>query len=54
MRETAVRLLAAAGILMLLAGVPFGFMERWIDTALLWVGALGCFVGALNFRNWNG
>lgn len=53
MKETTVRLLVAAGILMLLAGVLFGLMGRWIHMALLGVGALGCFAGALNFRSLN-
>ena len=33
--KTAVRLLVAAGALMLLAGAIFGFMKRWIYAALL-------------------
>ena len=43
MTEPAVRLLMAAGILMLLAGAIFGFEKQWLYAALIWVGALGCF-----------
>ena len=51
MNKTAVRLLLAAGILMLLAGGIFVFMKFWIYAALLAVGGLGCLLGALNFKN---
>ena len=46
-----VRLLAAAGALMLLAGCIFGFTQQWLYAALVWVGAFGCLVAALNFKN---
>lgn len=46
-----VRLLVTAGILMLLAGAIFGFIQQWIFAALVWVGAFGCLVAALNFKN---
>lgn len=49
-RQTAFRLLIAAGALMLLSGCIFGFMQQWIYAALLWVGAFGCLMGALNFK----
>ena len=49
--EKAIRLLAAAGILMLLAGAIFGFLDQWLYAALLWAGALGCLAAALNFKN---
>ena len=49
--EKAIRLLVAAGILMLLAGAIFGFLDQWLYAALIWAGALGCFVAALNFKN---
>ena len=49
--EKAVRLLAAAGVLMLLAGAIFGFMRQWICAGLLLAGAFGCLIAALNFRN---
>ena len=45
------RLLAAAGVLMLLAGCIFGFTQQWIYAALVWVGAFGCLAAALNFKN---
>lgn len=48
--EKTVRLLVAAGILMLLSGVIFGFTQQWIYAGLVWVGAFGCMVGALNFK----
>ena len=46
-----VRLLAAAGVLMLLAGCIFGFTQHWVYAALVWGGAFGCLVAALNFKN---
>ena len=51
MNGNAVGLLVAAGILMMLAGVLFVFLQMWRYTAMLLIGALGCFVAALNFRN---
>lgn len=50
MRETAMRLWIAAGVLMLLAGVIFGFLGQWIYAALVGVGACGCLAAALNSR----
>ena len=47
--EKAVRLLAAAGVLMLLAGALFALIRQWVYAALIWAGALGC-LAALNFR----
>lgn len=49
--EKAIRLLVAAGILMLLAGAIFGFLDQWLYAALIWAGALGCLAAALNFKN---
>lgn len=49
--EKTVRLLVTAGILMLLAGAIFGFIQQWIYAALVWIGGLGCLVAALNFKN---
>ena len=48
--EKAIRLLVAAGILMLLAGAIFGFLDQWLYAALLWAGALGCLAAVLNSR----
>ena len=48
--ETSIRLLIAAGALMLLAGVLFAFLRKWPLAALLWAGAFGCGVAALNFK----
>ena len=50
-RNIAVRLLAAAGVLMLLTGCIFGFTQQWIYAALVWVGAFGCLIAALCFKN---
>lgn len=49
-QQIAARLLVAAGVLMLLAGGIFGFMQQWTHAALLWVGAFGCLVAALAFK----
>lgn len=51
MLEKAVRLLVAAGFLMMVAGCIFGFVEQWIYAALVWVGAICCCIAALNFKN---
>ena len=51
MKGNAVGLLVAAGILMMLAGTLFVFLQMWRYTAMLLIGAFGCFVAALNFRN---
>lgn len=51
MEEVTVRLLLTAGILMILAGCLFGFINRWIYAAFVWVGAFCCFIAALNFIN---
>ena len=48
--EKTVRLLAAAGILMLLAGVLLGFLRQWVCAGLLCVGAFGCLIAALGFK----
>ena len=49
--EITMRLLAAAGKLMLIAGAIFGFLGQWLYAALIWAGALGCLAAALNFKN---
>ena len=41
-RDTAVRLLIAAGVLMLLSGCIFAFTRQWVYTALVWVGKIKC------------
>ena len=46
--KTAVWLLAAAGVLMLLAGGIFALMRKWLYAALLGAGAIGCIAGAIN------
>lgn len=49
--KVTVRLLVAAGVLMLLAGVIFAFFKLWPYAALLAAGAFGFLVGAMNFKN---
>jgi len=49
--KTAVRLLIAASVLMVHAGGIFAFQKLWLYAALLGAGALGCIVGAINFKN---
>lgn len=44
-------LLAAAGMLMMTAGLLFVCLQLWHYAALLWVGAFGCLMAALNFRS---
>lgn len=46
-----VRLLITASVLMVHAGGVFAFMKLWLYAALLGAGALGCMVGAINFKN---
>ena len=45
--EKTIRLLAAAGVLMLLAGALFALIRQWVYAALIWAGALGCLAAAL-------
>ena len=51
MEQLSVRLLLTAGILLLIAGVIFTILQVWLYTGLLWAGAFGCLMAALNFRN---
>ena len=51
MLEKTVRLLLTAGILLMIAGCIFGFIGQWIYAALVWVGAFGCCIAALIFKN---
>ena len=51
MEQLLVRLLLTAGILLLIAGVIFAILQVWLYTGLLWVGAFGCLMAALNFLN---
>lgn len=50
-KEITIRLLLTAGVLMLLSGCICGFLRQWVYAALVWVGAFGCLVAALNFKN---
>lgn len=51
MVEKTVRLLLTAGILLMIAGCIFGFIGKWIYAALVWAGAFGCCIAALNYKN---
>lgn len=51
--STTARLLLAASALLLLSGCVFAYLKLWPFAALLGVGSLGCFVGALNFKKSN-
>ena len=51
MAEKTVRLLFMAGILLVIAGCIFGLISQWIYAALVWVGAFGCCMAAINFKN---
>ena len=51
MEQLSARLLLTAGILLLIAGLIFGILQVWLYTCLLCVGAFGCLMAALNFRN---
>lgn len=35
----------------MIAGCIFGLISQWIYAALVWVGAFGCCIAALNFKN---
>lgn len=48
MKQVSVRLLVAAVALLVFSGALFGFLRQWIPAVLLWVGAFGCAVAALN------
>lgn len=50
MEQLSARLLLTAGIL-LIAGVIFAILQVWLYTDLLWAGAFGCLMVALNFRD---
>lgn len=51
MKKSSARLLLTATALLLIAGTLFGFAQSWIYAGLIWSGAFGCLVAALNFRN---
>lgn len=51
MVEKTVRLLLTAGILLMIAGCIFGFIGQWIYAALVWAGAFGCCIAALDYKN---
>ena len=50
MEQLPARLLLTAGILLLIAGGIFAILQVWLYTDLLWAGAFGCLLAALNFR----
>lgn len=49
--KTTVKLPALAVALILLSGVIFLFLGKWLYASLLFVGGLGCGISALNFKN---
>lgn len=51
MKKLLVRLLLTAAVLLLIAGTLFSFTQSWIYAGLIWSGAFGCLIAALNFRN---
>ena len=51
MEQLSVRLLLTAGILLLIAGGIFAILHGWLYTGLLWAGAFGCLMAALNLRD---
>ena len=51
MEQLPARLLLTAGILLLIAGGIFAILQVWLYTGLLWAGAFGCLMAALNFRD---
>ena len=51
MEQLPAHLLLTAGILLLIAGVIFAILQVWLYTDLLWAGAFGCLLAALNFRD---
>lgn len=51
MEQLSARLLLTAGILLLIAGGIFAILQGWLYTGLLWAGAFGCLMVALNFRD---
>lgn len=51
MEQLSARLLLTAGILLLIAEVIFAILQVWLYADLLWAGAFGCLLAALNFRD---
>ena len=52
MEQLSARLLLTAGILLLIAGGGiFAILQGWLYPGLLWAGAFGCLMAALNFRD---
>ena len=51
MEQISVHLLLTAGLLLLIAGGIFAILQVWIYAGLIWSGAFGCLMAALNFRN---
>ena len=51
MEQLSASLLLTVGILLLIAGVIFASLQVWPYTDLLWAGAFGCLMAALNFRD---
>lgn len=53
-KPSTIRLLVAAGVLMLCAGCIFALLQQWIYAALLGIGACNCLIAGLNFKNRKG
>ncbi len=51
MKEKQFTMFAAAGLLLLISGGIFALLEQWLCAALLWLGSIGCFAAAYNFKN---
>lgn len=51
MNKTAFGLLITASVLMLHAGGVFLFLKQWSCAAFLGIGAIGCLIGAVSFKN---
>ena len=51
LEQLSVHLLLTAGLLLLIAGVILAILQGWLYTGLLWAGAFGCLMAALNFRD---
>ena len=52
--KTAIKLLLAVGVLMLLSGIIFLFIKQLIPSALTIAGAFCCFLAALNLKSKSG
>lgn len=51
--NVSIRLSLCGGALMLSAGVILAILQQLLYAALLWLGAFGCFIAALNYKSEN-